>query len=31
MNLYLEFQSEAAGLLKINNFETATEAVNQGE
>lgn len=31
MNLYLEFQSEAAGLLKTNNFETATEAVNQGE
>lgn len=31
MNLYLEFQSEAAGFLKTNKFETATEAVNQGE
>lgn len=31
MNLYLDFQREAAALLKTNKFETATMAVSQWE
>lgn len=31
MNLYLEFQSDVTGLLKTNNFETATVAISQWE